>query len=369
MRRGCSYFYTKVSVMMRGDELVRAGSAIAVGLLLSGCVASTLTPPSSILSPVVTSNLSLAQPDSSASTETTVVENTTEQSTNTTALVGITVPVSRPGSTKTAQPQLALASTGAPDIAAQKAESIALKNKGKDASKTEVSQNVSPVVAAVVAAPKPVNPTKNFFASLFASSKSTRPKRPAKNYSRAFAKTKNNRKVAVFRPEKKGALPGVRKLGLFGIYDAREGENEGYDNAVRLASLSGLARTSPNGLRIQHSGVQVACLQPGLVRIIKKVQRRYGRVPIITSGYRSRKANRRARGARNSMHIYCKAADIQVAGVSKWALAKYLRSIPGRGGVGTYCHTKSVHIDTGSKRDWNWRCRRGKKRSRRKRKG
>jgi uncharacterized protein YcbK (DUF882 family) len=170
-----------------------------------------------------------------------------------------------------------------------------------------------------------------------------------------------NRRVAVFKPTTKNALPGVRKMGLFGIYEAKEGSNEGYGAPVLMASAGGLARTSPNGLRVQHAGVQVACLQPRLVSIIKQVQRRYGRVPIITSGYRSPARNRKARGARNSMHIYCKAADIQVSGISKWALAKYLRSIPGRGGVGTYCHTKSVHIDIGSKRDWNWRCRRRKR--------
>ena len=52
------------------------------------------------------------------------------------------------------------------------------------------------------------------------------------------------------------------------------------------------------------------------------------------------------------------AADVQMPGVSKWELAAYARSMPGRGGVGTYCYTKSVHVDIGPERDWNWRCRR-----------
>jgi uncharacterized protein YcbK (DUF882 family) len=56
----------------------------------------------------------------------------------------------------------------------------------------------------------------------------------------------------------------------------------------------------------------------------------------------------------------CAAADIQVEGVGKWELARYLRAMPGRGGVGTYCHTDSVHVDVGPERDWNWRCRRRK---------
>ena len=79
---------------------------------------------------------------------------------------------------------------------------------------------------------------------------------------------------------------------------------------------------------------------------------------VVTSGYRSRRYNRKVRGARKSQHMYCAAADVQVPGVSKWELAKFVRSMPGRGGVGTYCHTESVHIDVGPERDWNWRCRR-----------
>ena len=72
---------------------------------------------------------------------------------------------------------------------------------------------------------------------------------------------------------------------------------------------------------------------------------------MLLSGYRSPQHNKRARGSRNSLHMYCAAADIQVAGIGKWELAQYLRSMPGRGGVGTYCHTKSVHIDVGPERD------------------
>ena len=162
------------------------------------------------------------------------------------------------------------------------------------------------------------------------------------------------------------ALPGVKSNNeIFGI------KNEGPDtsktnNATKVAAVGSFGRLSPNGLRVQHSKVQVACLKPGVLRILKQVERRYGKKPIITSGYRSPKGNRRAGGARNSQHIFCKAVDIQVEGVSKWNLAKYLRTIPGRGGVGTYCRTKSVHFDIGSKRDWHHPCRKSAKRKRKK---
>lgn len=150
-------------------------------------------------------------------------------------------------------------------------------------------------------------------------------------------------------------LPGVRMRSLFGIRSANAASR---DAPVQVASAGGLARLAPNGLRAQHDSVQMACLKPKLVRLLKKVKRHYGRDVIVTSGYRSTKRNRRAGGARGSRHTTCEAADIQVPGVTKWQLAKYLRTVRGRGGVGTYCHTKSVHIDIGTKRDWNWRCRR-----------
>jgi len=156
-------------------------------------------------------------------------------------------------------------------------------------------------------------------------------------------------------------LPGVKSNSkLFGI------RNEAYENGIQIASVGNFGRLSPNGLRVQHSKVRVNCFKPELLRILKIVERKYGRKPLITSGYRSPKRNRRAGGASNSQHIYCKAADFQIEGVSKWALAKYLRSIPGRGGVGTYCRTKSVHIDVGSKRDWHHPCRRSVLRRKRK---
>jgi uncharacterized protein YcbK (DUF882 family) len=131
---------------------------------------------------------------------------------------------------------------------------------------------------------------------------------------------------------------------------------------MKLASLPGMTRLAPNGIWTQTDKVEVSCLRPQLVSMIKQVEEHYGRPVIVTSGFRDARHNRRAGGVRHSLHTLCAAADIQVDGVSKWMLADYLRSIPGRGGVGTYCHTESVHIDIGGERDWNWRCRRRSRR-------
>lgn len=159
------------------------------------------------------------------------------------------------------------------------------------------------------------------------------------------------------------ALPGVRTTDLFeikrksGINDDSDVDlHEDEDPGLQVASVAGLARLAPNGLLKQTESVDVACLKPSLVRVLKAVEQRYGKKMIVTSGYRNSERNRLARGAKNSQHMYCAAADIQVPGVGKWELANFLRSMPGRGGVGTYCHTNSVHVDIGPERDWNWRC-------------
>ena len=146
------------------------------------------------------------------------------------------------------------------------------------------------------------------------------------------------------------------------LFEIKAGNDEDGEDAqgVEVASAAGLARLAPNGLHVQTEKVDIACLKPQLVRTLKAIERHYGKPVVVTSGFRSPRHNRKIGGARNSRHTSCEAADIQISGVSKWDLAAYVRSLPGRGGVGTYCHTRSVHVDIGTKRDWNWRCRRRK---------
>lgn len=166
------------------------------------------------------------------------------------------------------------------------------------------------------------------------------------------------------RTEHLASLPGVRPnagiqiMQRDSLYDDDDVEAAGAP--VILASAAGLARLAPNGLKVQRESVDVACLKPQLVGILKLIERKYGKSVIVTSGYRSPPYNRKVNGAKASLHMSCAAADIQVPGISKWELANYARAMTGRGGVGTYCHTESVHVDIGPRRDWNWRCSRGK---------
>jgi len=105
-------------------------------------------------------------------------------------------------------------------------------------------------------------------------------------------------------------------------------------------------------------------LHPRLSRLLAMVKNHYGRSPVVSSGCRSHRHNRRVGGAKRSMHLRCMAADFKVAGVSKASLRRYVSTLPGRGGVGTYCGRSIVHLDVGPRRSWYHGCRK-RSRSRR----
>jgi uncharacterized protein YcbK (DUF882 family) len=239
------------------------------------------------------------------------------------------------------------------------------------------------------AQPQPADEKRGFLSGFFSANQSANAPSPIREAARApmiaqkevtarAAQTKAEPKVQLasispsestgsVRNDSGSSLPGVRTTALFeitrksGINDDSDVDvHEGEDSPVRVASAAGMARLAPNGLLKQTAEVDTACLKPSLVRVLKSVEQHYGKKAVITSGYRDPSRNQRARGARNSLHMYCAAADVKIDGVDKWELAAYVRSMPGRGGVGTYCHTDAVHIDVGPERDWNWRCSRRK---------
>ena len=263
--------------------------------------------------------------------------------------------VSKPNPTET---KTALASTSKKKTASAKAASAAVTQR-------QDSRKPNDTKVAAIAPNKKTR--KKGLSALFGTNERTSSrvnKRNVKKTTAVRTRASLNKRSRVKRPRNRsdtGDLPGVKLKRLFGILGNSE-KNYDLDEPVEVASIASRARRGNFGLLLQTKNVQVGCFPRRLVKILKQVERRYRRTPIVTSGYRSKAKNRRVRGARNSAHITCKAADIQVKGVSKWQLAKYLRSVPGRGGVGTYCHTNSVHIDIGIKRDWNWRCRRGRRR-------
>lgn len=172
------------------------------------------------------------------------------------------------------------------------------------------------------------------------------------------------------RPERQKdmfeGLPGVSWQGGFVLAsrgptdgDPRNffgGETHPYANVV-----PGMPRQvveAANGLLLAHAAINVSCIKPDLLGLVRSAESHFNRRAVITSGYRSPGHNRRVRGALHSQHLYCNALDLYMPGVTRDDLARYFYDQPARGGLGVYCGTKSIHIDTGRRREWRWSCQR-----------
>jgi Peptidase M15 len=90
--------------------------------------------------------------------------------------------------------------------------------------------------------------------------------------------------------------------------------------------------------------------------LLYQISRHFNAPVTVVSGCRSYAHNRRIGGARESWHLRCMAADIRVQGVGPATVFRYAGSLPGRGGVGSYCRDSFIHIDVGDRREWHWGC-------------
>ncbi len=153
-------------------------------------------------------------------------------------------------------------------------------------------------------------------------------------------------------------VPLILRGRLYSSSDLGPDPNDQATDMVTLASLPSMTRQSATDLLIQRADVDTSCFKPELVSMLHDAEKHFGKRIVVTSGYRDPVHNARVGGAKHSQHLHCNAADIQMVGVSKWDLARYFRSRPDMGGVGTYCSTNSIHVDIGPRRDWNWKCRR-----------
>lgn len=84
-----------------------------------------------------------------------------------------------------------------------------------------------------------------------------------------------------------------------------------------------------------------------LVTILQKIRTHFGASVTITSAYRTPAKNKAVGGQTYSQHLYGKAADIKVKGVTPKQVAAYAEELlPGKGGIGTY--GTFTHVDVRS---------------------
>lgn len=88
----------------------------------------------------------------------------------------------------------------------------------------------------------------------------------------------------------------------------------------------------------QTPRVMIHCFPSNLRQVLARMSKHFGSPVIVTSGFRTG-------GRRHSQHRYCKAADIQIAGVRPSQIVGYAQLQDEVGGIGTYRHTRSVHVD------------------------
>ena len=93
-----------------------------------------------------------------------------------------------------------------------------------------------------------------------------------------------------------------------------------------------------------------------LAKTVQPVRDRVGKAFIVTSGYRPDPYNKRAGGAKNSMHKFGKAVDFVIPGFTATnyqILANDIYYDWGfKGGVG--CYSGWLHLDIGTRRKWGF---------------
>ena len=81
-----------------------------------------------------------------------------------------------------------------------------------------------------------------------------------------------------------------------------------------------------------------------LVNVLQKIRTHFGKSVTITSAYRTPGRNKAVGGETYSQHLYGRAADIKVKGVSPAKVAAYAETLlKNRGGIGVY--NSFTHID------------------------
>ena len=133
--------------------------------------------------------------------------------------------------------------------------------------------------------------------------------------------------------------------------------------SVKTYSLKkdGTTKLAPN-FRVREfrckDGSGSILIDSDLVALLQKIRDHFGAAVNINSAYRTATHNKKEGGSPNSQHLYGKAADIWISGVSPLAIAQYAEYLqPTKGGIGVY--KSFCHVDVRSWRS-RWDNRSGK---------
>ena len=90
-----------------------------------------------------------------------------------------------------------------------------------------------------------------------------------------------------------------------------------------------------------------------LVNVLQKIRSHFGKAVTITSAYRTPTHNKKVGGTLYSQHLYGRACDIKISGVSPKKVAAYAETLlKNKGGIGIY--STFTHIDVrATKSRWN----------------
>ena len=114
-------------------------------------------------------------------------------------------------------------------------------------------------------------------------------------------------------------------------------------------TLSGFASLVSQGTITLRASAPTNCVPGNLREVVASVAAKFGSVS-VESTHRNRARNWRAGGARQSLHLSCRAIDFRVRTRVRGVMA-YLRSHPQVGGLKMY-RNGIIHIDNGERRSW-----------------
>lgn len=146
-----------------------------------------------------------------------------------------------------------------------------------------------------------------------------------------------------------GDEPATRYASLPSTDRAKDPAATGSLPDVTRRNLSGFYAHVQQGSITLRASAPTNCLPGNLREVIAGVAAKFGPVS-VESTHRSRSRNWRAGGARQSLHLSCRAIDFRVRTRVRGVMA-YLRSHPEVGGLKVY-RNGIIHVDNGTRRSW-----------------